>query len=162
MRLRTTFQDGEKGEGLLYRVARKLEIGGSRAKVEKQIKFPPHDPDAKDFAYLWKRYIKKSEVISKTRYYIHHQLPNGNMCEIHYDIHHGKFGGFVRIEVEFKGTTADSDHQYVLDNGSETCFSDWVGVDVSDDKRYGGKMLAKLGVPEGILEEQEGKKLNKK
>ncbi len=152
-RMRSTNQENK--EGTLYRIARKFKIENSRAKIEEQLKFPPHDSDANDFSYLWERYVPKSEVISKTRYYIHHKLPNGHMCEIHYDIHHGRFEEFARIEVEFKGSTAEEDHQYVLDNGSATTLPNWVGKDVSEDKRYGGSTLAKLGAPTEVLEAQK-------
>ncbi len=163
-RLRVTVKEGE--EGTLYRVAHKLKIERSRGRVERQLKIVPEDSDtddsdagdsnsdADDFLDLWENEVSKSEVISKTRYYIRHTLPNGHACEIHYDIHHGRFQEFVRIEVEFIGATADEDHQYALDYGPEACLPKWVGDDVTEDQNYGGRALAENGLPPGALEAQ--------
>lgn len=147
-RLRVTNRSGNR-ETTLYQVARKLGIKNSKARVEQQLKITPEDTDdAEDFGYLWNTQVDPSHVIWKTRYYIPHTLPNGHECEIHYDIHHGeRFQEFPRIEVEFKSEAANEDHQYVLDNGP-AALPDWVGEDVSDDKKYGGRSLAKNGPPQ--------------
>ena len=164
-RLRITAQKGD--EGVQYRIARKLKILGSTAKLEKQLRISPGDShdgghrddsvdDADDFSNLWKKHVRKNEVVTKTRYYVHHRLPNGSECEIHYDIHHGDMEGFVRIEVEFHGTANDADagHQYVLDHRSAKTLPEWIGEDVTDDKRFGGKSLAKNRAPAEVLETQ--------
>jgi CYTH domain-containing protein len=56
--------------------------------------------------------------------------------------------------VEFKSLTADEDHQYVLEHGA-AALPEWIGEDVSDDKKYGGKFLAKNGPPPEALEAQK-------
>ncbi|RJR14116.1 hypothetical protein C4585_00780 [Candidatus Parcubacteria bacterium] len=145
VRLRKTKHESEEGE--LYRIAHKAKIADSEGKTEYQIKFPPNDARAQEFEKLWEKH--DWNTVKKLRYYIPWKLPNGNMCEIHYDIHidpENKLAldGFVRIEVEFK-TDADALYAAGL-HGNFAMLPDWVGQDVTHDERYGGKEIAKKGV----------------
>ena len=146
-RLRRTKQDGAEGE--LYRVAHKNRIPDSEGRREVQVKFPPTDPRTEEFENLWEKH--DWNIISKTRYYIPHRLPNGSTCEIHYDIHHDKEGklgldGFVRIEVEFKN---DADAVYVEGyHGYQSVLPEWIGQDITGDDRYSGKSLVRDGMPQ--------------
>lgn len=145
VRLRKTLHDSEEGE--MYRIAHKHRIAESEGKTEYQMKFKPDDPRAREFEELWKRH--DWNIVEKTRYYIPWKLPNGNMCEIHYDIHHDLedeqgLAGFARIEVEFK---SDADAAYVRGyHGYQPVLPDWIGQEVTNDKRYNGKTLAKDGL----------------
>ena len=154
VRLRETFQEGP--EGTLFRLAKKTKKKGARGKIEKQIRFPPADSDSRtgDFKRFWENENVRTLILEKKRYYIPHQLPNGHMCEIHYDVHPGeKLGGFVRIEIEFQN---DKDEQYVLENrGKKGILPSWVGKDVTEDPDYRAKALAVNGVPKEVLEAQK-------
>lgn len=146
-RLRRT---SSKAEDTLLRIAHKAKTKtNTAARDEYQIKFPTDDERAQEFERLWKQHVW--EVLRKTRYYIEHTLPNGSSCEIHYDVHSSRrLDGFVRIEVEFK---SDADEAYVRDwKGVGSLLPDWIGKDVTNDKRYGSKALCKDGNPEGSNE----------
>lgn len=148
VRLRKTIHEGEEGE--LYRVAHKAKIPDSAGKMEYQAKFPPDSTHAQEFNALWEKH--SWNIVEKTRYYIPWTLPNGNVCEIHYDIHHAKEGnplnGFVRIEVELK---SDEDAVYVEGyHGHQSVLPDWIGKDVTADEMYSGKEMAKKGIQKGL------------
>ena len=146
-RLRRTVQKSEEGE--LLRIARKTKVPDSEGKTEVQLKFSPTDSRAEEFERLWKKH--EWHAFHKTRYYIQHALPNGHTCEIHYDVHHGgELDEFVRIEVEFKN---DADAAYAASyHGSQPVLPEWIGQDVTGDKRYSSKSLAKGGLSKETVE----------
>jgi|GEM_PF-2657154 CYTH domain-containing protein len=145
-RLRVTNESG--GEGILYRIAKKLKIERSRARIERQVNFSPEDSDAQEFERLWKAHVNQQQIVHKTRYYIDWKLPNGNMTEIHYDIHHGRdMEGVVRIEIEFKGDHADVDDREVGDSLDPKLLPKWIGDEITNDARFGGRTIAQHGFP---------------
>ncbi len=139
-RLRRTRMTGKEGD--LLHVSYKLKIENTRARIEYQSIFPPTDPRANVFEELWRQHRWNS--VEKTRYYIPHtfKLPNGEerTCKIHYDVHHGRLEGLVRIEVEFIN---DDDAHFVEENMDSGVLPDFIGKDVSDMVRFGGKAMAK-------------------
>jgi len=152
VRLRRT---SPEAEGQLLRIAHKAKTAQNpTGRDEYQIKFPETDAREDEFEKLWKQHTWKT--LTKRRFYIDHTIkdcifPDGKkkdiQCEIHYDIHSGgQLHGFVRIEVEFKN---DEDEAYVRDwKGEESLLPDWVGEDVTGDKRYVSKALCRDGKPE--------------
>ena len=151
-RLRRTWEEsGGKHEGLLLRVAHKAKIADSDARNERQQRFSEFSPEADEFRRLWAR--REWEPLRKRRYYIPLPLPNGSECEIHYDVHpFWPLEGFVRIEIEFRNA---GDERYVRKNGRDGILPDWIGEDVTKDEHYGGKALAKDGMPPGSEELME-------
>lgn len=145
-RLRRTWKEDESQRRLS--VEHKRRGGETTGRLEYKREFSENDPMhsgmREEFERLWEH--PRWESFRKTRYYIPWQLPNGNMCEIHYDVHEGgRLDGFVRIEVEFKN---DADEVYVHGyHGYQDVLPEWVGADVTEDKRYGSKSLAKNGIP---------------
>lgn len=144
-RLRIT---NHKDEGQLYRVARKTRTGDSFGKTERQIRFMPtiEDPRTEEHQKLWKLGESQSRVIQRERYYIPHTLPNGSICEIHYEQWtNGKEKGFVRVEIEFRN---DEDEQYYSEHANDKgILPDWIGTDVTFDSEYLAKNITKHGLP---------------
>jgi hypothetical protein len=90
------------------------------------------------------------EPIVKTRYILQYTLPNGHRCEIHYDEHHGHLEDFGRIEIEFEDPEDGMYVRKMCANGRKNeVLPDWIGNDVTDDKKYGSSDLAQYGVPKG-------------
>jgi len=151
-RLRRTWN---KKDGIMLRVARKRKVAGyPRARNESQKAFSEDAPEAKEFKQLWAQ--KKWEPLRKRRYYIPLKLPNGGKAEIHYDVHpFYPLEGLVRIEIEFESA---EDEMYVLEHPK--VLPNWIGEDVTENGHYGGKALAKDGMPPSagkLMRELRGK-----
>ena len=143
VRLRRT---EDVSEEVMLHVVWKEKVKGKTGKIEHPLEFSEDDPDAKEFKTLWKRHW--GTALNKRRFYIDHTLPNGNVCHIHYDVGKGvAFEGKVRIEIEFD---TPEDEKYVADRTKggivrKGILPDWIGNDVTDDKRYNSKWLAEHG-----------------
>jgi len=143
-RLRETRKSGP--EGTLLRVAEKTKIENTRAKLERQRKFKPEGREGREFEQLWERRDRNLDIVYKTRYYTPYTFtaPDGKQYEfeIHYDVH-PTLKGFIRIEVEFKGSDPDEAERFLLENGHAGVLPDWVGEDISDLHGFGGKDIAR-------------------
>ncbi len=78
--------------------------------------------------------LSEGRALEKTRYYIPH---SGRTFEL--DAYHGKLEGMYTVEVEFP--TMKELHEFSPPA--------WFGAEVSSDRRYRNKKLARNGVPEG-------------
>ena len=85
--------------------------------------------------------------IEKVRYVIEHVLPNGHKCRIDYEVYYGRLKGFGRAEVEFDNPQ-DATYVRAAHARGEKVLPDYIGEDVTDDKRYGSASLARFGVPD--------------
>ena len=83
-----------------------------------------------NFDALWA--LTGGRQVLKTRYFI----PLGDLT-VELDVYEGDLDGLVTAEVEFP------------DEASALAFAapDWLGRDVTDDKRYGNRVLAVEGLP---------------
>lgn len=86
----------------------------------------------KEYLALCKQVI--STFVKKARYYI----PAGEGLVAELDVYHGKLTGLVTVEVEFDSIEAA--------DGFEP--PEWFGDEITSDKRYKNKNLAKNGKPE--------------
>ena len=76
-----------------------------------------------------------SKFVKKARYYI--PLSDGTLIS-ELDVYHGELAGLVTVEVEFPS----------LDASNGFTPPDWFGEEITEDKRYKNKNLAKNGTPE--------------
>lgn len=120
-----------------------------RGQQEYQVKFPEGGSEEAEYDTLWLAH--RYPPIYKRRYYFPYTferpLPDGSSkqckAEIHYDIYKGppkELDGYVRIEIEFDD---DDDEMFARDN--KKVLPDWVGEDVTDDRRYKTRQMAKTG-----------------
>ena len=86
----------------------------------------------KEYLSLCKQAI--SPFVKKARYYI----PAGDGLVAELDVYHGKLTGLVTVEVEFDSIESA--------DGFEP--PEWFGDEITSDKRYKNKNLAKNGKPE--------------
>ena len=77
----------------------------------------------------------RSKFVKKARYYI--PVRRGElMAEL--DVYHGELTGLVTVEVEFP----------TLNEAEDFAPPSWFGKDITEDKRYKNKNLARNGKPE--------------
>ncbi|MDP2648503.1 MAG: hypothetical protein Q8P19_01235 [bacterium] len=129
----------KKGKGGIVSTERMLAFSRGDASWEEY---------ASEFGRLSLLTAQGWKPVEKTRYAIKHTLPNGHECTIHLDMHHGHLEGFGRVEVEFD-TPEDAQKVREMHARGESALPDWTGEDVTDDERYGSKMLAQKGIPQG-------------
>ncbi len=103
-----------------------VKSGGGRSRVEEELAIEPER-----FERLWP--LTEGRRIEKTRHLV--PGPDGHVIEV--DVYTGALAGLVVAEVEFAGE-ADAD-AFVL--------PDWLGREVTDDKRYKNQQLALDGAP---------------
>lgn len=76
-----------------------------------------------------------SKFVKKARYYI--PVADGRLLS-ELDVYHGELTGLVTVEVEFPSLEASEGFTP----------PDWFGKEITEDKRYKNKNLAKNGIPE--------------
>ena len=76
-----------------------------------------------------------SKFVKKARYYI--PVADGDLIS-ELDVYHGELTGLVTVEVEFPSLEASEGFTP----------PDWFGKEITEDKRYKNKNLAKNGIPE--------------
>jgi adenylate cyclase len=103
-----------------------IKSSGGEARVEEEIEI-----DGRRFAALWP--LTDGRRIQKRRY----RIPAGDGLTLELDFYHGRLEGLLTAEVEF-GSVADAD-AFVP--------PDWLGRDVTDDRRYKNQRLATQGLP---------------
>jgi adenylate cyclase len=101
---------------------------GGRSRVEEEL-----DIDGERFERLWP--LTEGRRIEKTRY----EIPAGDGLTIELDVYSGDLAGLIVAEVEF-----DSE-----DAADRFSGPDWLGREVTDDKRYKNQRLACEGRPAG-------------
>ena len=77
----------------------------------------------------------RSKFVKKARYYV--PVSRGKLTA-ELDVYHGELTGLVTVEVEFPN----------LDEAEAFTPPDWFGKDITEDKRYKNKNLARNGRPE--------------
>ena len=97
----------------------------SRSEIEPQI-------DIVSFQILTN--LVQGRTISKTRYYV--SLNNNITAEL--DIYHGEFKGLITVETEFK--SEKEANGFIVPN--------WYGKEITYDKRYKNKNLARCSIEE--------------
>jgi adenylate cyclase len=102
--------------------------GGGRSRIEEELAI-----DEERFERLWP--LTDGRRIEKTRY----EIPAGDGLTIELDVYAGALEGLVVAEVEF-----DSEAQADGFSGP-----DWLGREVTDDRRYKNQRLACEGLPSG-------------
>jgi adenylate cyclase len=105
-----------------------VKSGGGRSRVEEELEIEP-----RRFERLWP--LTEGRRIEKTRY----EIPLSDGLTIELDIYGGALAGLVVAEVEF-----DSEDDADVFSGP-----DWLGREVTDDKRYKNQRLACEGAPSG-------------
>jgi len=105
-----------------------VKSGGGRSRVEEEIEIDPQR-----FERLWP--LTEGRRIEKTRY----EIPAGDGLTIELDVYDGALAGLVVAEVEFGSERA----------ADAFAVPDWMGREVTDDKRYKNQRLACDGVPPG-------------
>ena len=101
---------------------------GGRSRVEEEL-----DIDDERFERLWP--LTEGRRIEKTRY----EIPTEDGATIELDVYDGALAGLVVAEVEFDSEDA-ADH---------FAGPDWLGPEVTEDKRYKNQRLACEGRPPG-------------
>ena len=109
----------------LFYLAEKSTGDLSRSEIEPQI-------NGVTFQILTS--LVQGRIISKTRYYV--SLNNNLMAEI--DIYHGEFEGLITVETEFK--SEKEANEFIVPN--------WYGKEITYDKRYKNKNLARCSIEE--------------
>ncbi len=104
----------------LFYLAGKSSGDLARSEIEPQI-------DSVTFQILTS--LVQGRIISKTRYYV--SLNNNLIAEL--DIYHGELEGLITVETEFK-SEREAD-EFVVPN--------WYGKEITYDKRYKNKNLAR-------------------
>lgn len=149
--LQSYFKDSRSGHWIR---ARRVDGSGERRNIVTIKELVPggnddyerreaeHDITSDDFGRLLR--LSEGRVLSKTRYYIPH---NGHVIEL--DIYHSGEGvksleGLVTAEVEFESM---ADLMAFVP-------PDWFGAEVSSDRRYRSRKLAKYGVPADYWENE--------
>ena len=94
--------------------------GRGTAREEREIELTPEQ-----FAVLWP--ATEGRRLTKTRY----DVPHGNYV-VEIDLYTGKHQGLIVAEVEFPDEQSARDFQV----------PDWLGKDVSHDRRYSNQLLA--------------------
>lgn len=145
----------EKEEAFRIAYKRKSKKNpNARFEVQRVIRDDPETYDEqRAFLRLWQQGETPG---SMTRFYIPHTFvrvvkEDGRLvkkicnCQIHYEIRRTPqhLLGFVRIEIEFQ---SDDDEEYARKN--KRVLPDWIGEDVTDDKRYKSAALQSDGLPE--------------
>lgn len=87
----------------------------------------------KEFKSLCAQVVSK--FVKKARYYI--PIANDTLTA-ELDVYHGELLGLVTVEVEFRS----------LEESESFVAPDWFGDEITEDKRYKNKNLAKNGKPE--------------
>jgi len=102
-----------------------VKSSGGLARVEEELPI-----DDATFERLWP--LTAGRRVLKTRYFI----PLGDLT-VELDVYEGDLDGLVTAEVEFP------------DEASALAFDapDWLGRDVTEDPRYGNRVLAVDGIP---------------
>jgi adenylate cyclase len=103
-----------------------VKSGGGRVRVEEEIEI-----DDGRFERLWP--LTEGRRIEKTRY----EVPAGDGLTIELDVYTGDLDGLVTAEVEF-----DSE-----DAADAFTAPEWLGEDITEDKRYKNQRLAVDGAP---------------
>ena len=103
-----------------------VKSSGGESRVEEEIEIEPRRFDA-----LWP--LTEGRRIEKRRY----RIPAGDGLTLELDIYHGRLEGLLTAEVEF-GSVADA---------AAFVPPDWLGRDVTDDRRYKNQRLATQGLP---------------
>ena len=104
-----------------------IKSSGGESRVEEEIEI-----DRRRFAALWP--LTDGRRIEKRRY----RIPAGNGLTLELDVYHGRLEGLLTAEVEF-GSVADA---------AAFVPPDWLGRDVTDDRRYKNQRLATQGLPD--------------
>lgn len=125
--------------------------GTKIGKFEYQLEMQGDDPRVEQFENLHRHH--KWNEITKLRSYITVDMGENRSCEIHYDEvldveeNPEDLRDFVRIEIEFN---SEADAQYFADHREEMLernpWMTFLGDDVTGDKRYSGKGMAKTGL----------------
>lgn len=128
--------------------------GSKIGKFEYQLEMQGNDPRVEQFENLHRHH--KWNEITKLRSYIRVDMGNDRSCDIHYDEvldveeNPEDLRDFVRIEIEFN---SEADAQYFADHRKEMLernpWMTFLGDDVTGDKRYSGKGMAKTGLRPG-------------
>ena len=109
----------------LFYLAEKSTGDLSRSEIEPQI-------NGVTFQILTS--LVQGRIISKTRYYV--SLNNNITAEL--DIYHGEFEGLITVETEFK--SEKEANEFIVPN--------WYGKEITYDKRYKNKNLARCSIEE--------------
>ena len=109
----------------LFYLAEKSTGDLSRSEIEPQI-------DIVSFQILTN--LVQGRTISKTRYYV--SLNNNLMAEL--DIYYGELEGLITVETEFKSEK----------EANEFIVPSWYGKEITYDKRYKNKNLARCSIEE--------------
>lgn len=119
----------------LFYLAEKSTGDLSRSEIEPQI-------DIVSFQILTN--LVQGRTITKTRYYV--SLNNNITAEL--DIYHGEFKGLITVETEFKSEM----------EANEFAVPSWYGKEITYDKRYKNKNLARCSDEELklLLSENKG------
>lgn len=117
----------------LFYLAEKSTGNLSRSEIEPQI-------DSVTFQILTS--LVQGRIISKTRYYI--SLNNYLIAEL--DIYHGELEGLITVETEFKSEREAN--EFIVPN--------WYGKEITYDKRYKNKNLARCEELKLLLAESIG------
>lgn len=145
-RLRWTLQYEADGPSIMIGIDYKSDIPSEEAlgRKERQLYFRLDDPRAKDWYRLWGQSTEGWNDVRKTRYFIPYTATNKSEPRIHYDVFHDELEGLRRFEVEFDN---DSDAKFFKLARKRDPSLNFLGDDVTKDKRYGGKRLARYGIP---------------
>jgi CYTH domain-containing protein len=120
------------GDGVEVRVRRRGEAtlltvksGPAQVRVEEEIPI-----DARRFEALWA--LTEGRRLSKTRHYV----PLGDLV-LEVDVYDEALAGLVTVEIEFPSIEASA--QFTP--------PDWLGPEVTGDRRYANQSLATLSAP---------------
>jgi adenylate cyclase len=103
-----------------------IKSSGGESRVEEEIEI-----DRRRFVALWP--LTDGRRIEKRRY----RIPAGDGLTLELDVYHGRLEGLVTAEVEFES----------VDDAAAFVPPDWLGRDVTDDRRYKNQRLATRGLP---------------
>jgi hypothetical protein len=140
----------------MFRITLKTSVGSADIdeKEETQRQFDllsgkTSAEDKQDFLRLF--HEKGMYPNARTRIYVPHKLPNGNMCEIHLETYNlpESATDVIRIEVEF-ASTADAEEAR-----KPGALPEWIGEEVTDRKEWKSKRLIKNGPPEDAKKDRE-------
>lgn len=108
-----------------FYLAQKTEGDLTRGEIEPEI-------DATSFQILLN--LAQGRIINKTRFY----LPDNNGLVSELDIYHGELEGLITVETEFKS----------VDDANNFEIPAWYGKEITYDKRYKNKNLARCSEEE--------------
>lgn len=117
----------------VYTRTSKSAGGVARTEIEEIITEDGYNKEAQNI-------IQGSRPVEKTRYRIPY-VCNGKAYTVELDVYEGTLSNLVVAEIEFD--TQEEANEFVK--------PDWLGEDVSADKAYKNKNLARKGIPEGYI-----------